>query len=69
MVEFENKFKKTESLWIDNIDLIRFNFSIRLGAICVGSIIYSFLLIYIYSKYRKQKMMIEAFFKFEKEDL
>jgi hypothetical protein len=59
-----DRFAQSDEEWASTIQKVRSDFTIRLIIISIGSIAFSFFLIYIYMQYRKQKKMTEAFFKF-----
>lgn len=57
------------SVWTNSVNSIRSNFYLRLSFLCICSILYALLLVVVYLRERTHKETLEAFFKFEKEEL
>lgn len=52
-----------------DLDSFQMQSTYKLGAIGVGVVIYLVFLIFIYKRYKNQRKLTEAFFKFEKSDI
>lgn len=68
-IAYHEKFSEALSVWTGRIDNIKNKFVIRFVFLCFCSLSYGFLLLVTYYRERKHKDTLEAFFKFEKEDL
>jgi hypothetical protein len=69
IVEFDRKFQDTQAVWANSAEDVRSAFFLRLGFLCVCSALYAWLLVVLHLRERAHKETLEAFFKFEREEL
>jgi hypothetical protein len=69
VAEFDRKFTDTQAVWADSVGGVRSGFFLRLGFLCVCSVLYAWLLVVVHLRERGHKETLEAFFKFEREEL
>lgn len=67
--EYHSKFAGALTVWSQKVDGIRNMFFLRFGFLCLGAVVFIILLGVSFWRESKHKDTLEAFFKFEKEDL